>query len=53
MTTQEILIQAKESKTALMLADAGRRNTALLKMADALVKPEHMARILEANRRDL
>lgn len=53
MTTQEILIQAKESKTALMLADAGRRNTALLKMADALAKPEHMARILEANRRDL
>lgn len=53
MTTQEILIQAKETKTALMLADAGRKNKALLKMADALVKPENTARILEANRRDL
>lgn len=53
MTTQEILIQAKETKTALMLADAARKNTALHKMADALVKPEHAARILEANKRDL
>ncbi|MDE7311153.1 MAG: glutamate-5-semialdehyde dehydrogenase [Eubacterium sp.] len=53
MTTQEILIQAKETKTALMLADTARKNTALLKMADALVKPEHAARILEANKRDL
>lgn len=53
MTTQEILIQAKETKTALMLADTARKNLALQKMADALVKPEHMARILEANRRDL
>ena len=53
MTTQEILIQAKEAKTALMLADAGRKNTALLKMADALVYPENTARILEANKSDL
>lgn len=53
MTTQEILIQAKESKTALMLADAERKNMALHKMADALINKEHMARILEANKRDL
>lgn len=53
MTTQEILIQAKETKTALMLADTARKNQALQKMADALVEPEHAARILEANRRDL
>lgn len=53
MTTQEILIQAKETKTALMLADADRKNKALLQMADALGKPEHTARILEANKRDL
>jgi len=53
MTTQEILIQAKEAKTVLMLADAGRKNTALLKMADALVKPEYAAGILEANKSDL
>lgn len=45
MTTQEILIQAKEAKTALMLADAERKNEALHKMADALVKQEHAARI--------
>ncbi len=53
MTTQEILIQAKETKTALMLADTARKNQALQKMADALVEPEHADRILEANRRDL
>lgn len=53
MTTQEILIQAKESKTALMLADADRKNMALHKMADALVKQDHMVRILEANKQDL
>lgn len=52
MTTQEILIQAKEAKTALALADAARKNTALQKMADALLKPENMAVILEANQRD-
>lgn len=53
MTTQEILVQAKEAKTALMLADTGRKNAALLKMADALVNPENTARILEANKSDL
>lgn len=53
MTTQEILIQAKEAKTALMLADAGRKNAALRNMADALVNPENAARILEANQSDL
>lgn len=53
MTTQEILIQAKESKTALMLADSNRKNIALHKMADALVKQDHMVRILEANKQDL
>lgn len=53
MTTQEILIQAKETKTALMLADANRKNIALHKMADALVKQDHMVRILEANKQDL
>lgn len=52
MTTQEILIQAKEAKTALALADTARKNTALQKMADALLKPENMAVILEANQRD-
>lgn len=52
MTTQEILIQAKEAKTALALADTARKNTALQKMADALLKPENMAAILEANQRD-
>ena len=46
MTTQEILTQAKEAKTALLLAGCERRNTALMKMADALLKPEHSVRIL-------
>lgn len=53
MTTQEILIQAKEAKTALMLADTNIKNTALEKMADALEKPEYAGRILEANALDL
>ncbi len=53
MTTQEILIQAKEAKTALALADTARKNTALQNMADALLKPENMAAILEANQRDI
>lgn len=53
MTTQEILIQAKEAKTALLMADAKRRNTALMKMADSLLKPDHTARILAENERDL
>ncbi len=53
MTTQEILIQAKETKTALLLADTARKNAALLKMADALAVPEHMAEILKANKCDM
>ena len=53
MTTQEILIQANEAKTALALADTARKNLALHKMADSLVKPEHLARILEENAKDM
>ena len=53
MTTQEILKQAKEAKTALMLADTADRNNALAKMAQALEKPEHIQDILEANQLDL
>lgn len=53
MTTQEILTQAKEAKTALLLADTQRRNTALHKMADSLLKPDHAARILAENAYDL
>lgn len=53
MTTQEILIQAKDARTALMLADGERRNKALRKMADALTEPMNAARILEANARDM
>lgn len=53
MTTQEILIRANGAKTALTLADTERKNQALQKMADALEKPDHTARILEANKRDL
>ncbi len=53
MTTQEILTQAKEAKTALLLAGCERRNTALMKMADALLKPEHSVRILSENAKDL
>ena len=53
MTTQEILKQAKEAKTTLMLAAAADRNNALVKMADAWIKPEHTGKILEANRLDL
>ena len=52
MTTQEILTQAKEAKTALLLADTQRRNTALHKMADSLLKPDHAARILAENAYD-
>ena len=53
MTTQEILIQAKEAKTALMLSDTKARNLALEKMADALEKPENMQEILKENEQDL
>lgn len=53
VTTQEILIQAKEAKTALMLSDTKARNLALEKMADALEKPEKMQEILKENEQDL
>lgn len=53
MTTQEILIQAKEAKTALMLAGTDSKNTALHKMADALENQEYTSKILEANAKDL
>lgn len=53
MTTQEILIQAKEAKTALALADTERKNTALHKMADALIRPQNRKAILDENARDL
>ncbi len=36
-----------------MLAAAADRNNALVKMAEALIKPEHTGKILEANRLDL
>lgn len=53
VTTQEILIQAKEAKTVLMLSDTKARNLALEKMADALEKPENMQEILKENEQDL
>lgn len=53
MTTGEILIQAREAKTALMLSDTGTRNLALEKMADALEQPEMIERILSENEEDL
>lgn len=53
MTTQEILIQAKTAKTALMLADTHKKNEALAYMADALEKPEIQQGILQANAQDL
>ncbi len=53
MTTQEILIQAKETKTALMLADTDKKNKALEYMADALEKTDTQEKILQANAQDL
>ncbi|MCI9124410.1 MAG: glutamate-5-semialdehyde dehydrogenase [Eubacterium sp.] len=53
MTTQEILIQARQTKTVLMLADPARRNQALFKMADALLEPANRQRIQNANDSDL
>lgn len=53
MTTREILIQAREAKTALMLSDTGTRNLALEKMADALEQPEMIERILSENEEDI
>lgn len=53
MTTREILIQAREAKTALMLSDTETRNLALEKMADALEQPETTEKILSENEEDL
>lgn len=53
MTTKEILIRAKEAKTALMLSNTETRNLALAKMADALEQPETIEKILSENEQDL
>lgn len=53
MTTKEILIRAKEAKTALMLSDTKMRNLALAKMAEVLEKPETIEEIIKANEQDL
>lgn len=51
MTAQEQLEKAKKAKQAVVLADTGTKNNALLAMADALMA--HAAEILEANALDL
>ena len=51
MTTQELLLRAKQAKGALALADTGTKNRALLAMADALEKQADQ--ILAANVLDL
>lgn len=51
MTTQELLRRAQAAKPAIILADTGRKNEALLAMAGAL--EESTDAILEANARDL
>ena len=51
MTTQELLRRAQAAKPAIVLADTGRKNEALLAMAGAL--EESTDAILEANARDL
>ena len=51
MTTQELLRSAQKAKEAMALADAMKKNAALLAMADALTA--HTAAILKANQADL
>ena len=51
MTTQELLLRAKQVKSAMSLADTGTRNRALGAMADALEKQADQ--ILAANALDL
>ena len=51
MTTQELLLRAKQAKGAMALADTGTKNRALAAMADALETNVHT--ILEANALDL
>ena len=51
MTTQELLLQAKQAKSAMALADTEIKNRALLAMADMLEKQADQ--ILAANAQDL
>lgn len=51
MTTKEILLAARAAKGALVTADSGVKNTALLSMAEALLRYE--ATILAANAQDI
>ncbi len=51
MTTQELLRRAKAAKTAMALADTGKKDRALLAMADAL--EARTGAILAANAMDL
>ncbi len=51
MTTQELLIAAKEAKTAMAMADTAAKNRALLAMADCLESATE--EILSANALDL
>ena len=51
MTTQELLLRARQAKSALALADAGTKNRALEAMADAL--EASAGAILAANAQDL
>ena len=51
MTTQELLHQAQEAKSAVALAGTKRKNAALLAMANAL--EDQSAAILAANQEDL
>lgn len=51
MTTQELLIRAREAKGAMALADTEQKNRALLAMADAL--EAHREEILAANAQDV
>ena len=37
MTTQEMLMLAKEAKTSMMLADTDKKNAALFAMAEELI----------------
>ena len=51
MTTNEILLQTRGAKSALLTADTARKNQALLFMADSLLENEQS--ILSANKLDM
>ena len=51
MTTHDILLSAKAARPALLTADTEKKNSALLAMADALIR--HTEPILSANALDL